>query len=127
MPRRSIDTPSYSHAAAIPTASRVGPILASSIIAGLEPGTRTMPPDAEAQAANVMRHAAAILEAGGASWNDVVKMTFFVAAPELRTVIEPLWVEHFPDPSSRPARHIQTTAVPRGVQVQAELLAYVED
>ena len=125
MTRRSIDADGYAHAAAIPTASRIGPLLASSVIAGFDVGARTMPADAEAQARNVFRHAGAILAAGGATWDDVVKMTFFVATSDLRTVIEPLWVEHFPDPQSRPARHIQMTSVPARVQVQAEFLAYV--
>lgn len=126
MTRRSINAAGYAHAAAIPTASRVGPLLASSIIAGFDVDARTMPEDAEAQARNVFRHAGAILEAGAASWDDVVKMTFFVASSDLRTVIEPLWIERFPDADARPARHIQTTSLPGRVQVQAELLAYVE-
>jgi len=125
MNRRSIDAQGYAHAAAIPTASRVGPLLASSVIAGFDVDARTMPEDAEGQARNVFRHAGAILEAGGASWDDVVKMTFFVASSDLRTVVEPLWVERFPDAASRPARHIQATTLPGRVQVQAEFLAYV--
>lgn len=125
MTRRSIDADGYAHAAAIPTASRIGPLLTSSVIAGFDVGARSMPEDAEAQARNVFRHAGAILAASGATWDDVVKMTFFVATSDLRTVIEPIWVEHFPDPMSRPARHIQTTSVPARVQVQAEFLAYV--
>lgn len=127
MGRRSIEVAGYAHAAAIPVASRLGPLLASSVIAGFDPEVRRMPETAEEQAANVMHHAGAILAAGGASWDDVVKMTFFVAESELRSVVEPLWVAQFPDAASRPARHIQTTSLPRRVLVQAEFLAYVED
>jgi 2-iminobutanoate/2-iminopropanoate deaminase len=126
MSRRSIEVEGYAHAAAIPTASRVGPLLASSIIAGFDPGSRSMPETADEQARNVLGHATAILAAGGATWDDVVKVTFFVAESELRTVVEPLWVELFPDPASRPARHIQSTQLPRRVLVQAEFLAYVD-
>lgn len=125
MTRRSIHAEGYSHAAAIPTASRVGPLLASSVIAGFDVGTRTMPADAEGQLRNVMRHAGAILAAGGAGWPDVVKMTFFVAEAELRSVVESVWVEQFGDPESRPARHVQTALLPKGALVQADLLAYV--
>lgn len=126
MTRRSIDAAGYSHAAAIPTASRIGPLVVSSVIAAFDVDTRTMPEDAEGQVRNVMRHAGAILEAADAGWDDVVKMTFFVAVSELRTVIEPLWVEHFPDPKSRPARHIQVSSLPGRSLVQADLVAYVE-
>ena len=126
MARRSIHAAGYAHAAAIPTASRIGPLLASSIIAGFDVDARTMPEDAESQARNVFRHAGAILDAAGASWDDVVKMTFFVASSDLRTIIEPFWIERFADADARPARHIQTTTLPGRVQVQAELLAYLE-
>lgn len=126
MTRRSIDAAGYAHAAAIPTGSRIGPLLASSVIAGFDVDSRSMPESAEGQASNVFRHAGAILEAGDATWADVIKMTFFVSSPELRTVIEPLWIERFPDAASRPARHIQTTSLPGRVQVQAEFLAYVD-
>lgn len=126
MSRRSIEVEGYAHAAAIPTASRVGPLLASSIIVGFSAGTRSLPDSADEQARNVLAHATAILAAGGATWDDVVKVAFFVAESELRTAIEPLWVDLFPDPASRPARHIQTTQLPRRMLVQAEFLAYVE-
>lgn len=126
MRRRSIDVEGYTHAAAIPTASRIGPLLASSVIVGFDPGTRSMPDDGAAQARNVFHHIAAILHAADATWDDVAKVTFFVADPELRTVIEPLWIEQFPDPASRPARHIATVSLHRRMVVQAEFLAYVQ-
>jgi enamine deaminase RidA (YjgF/YER057c/UK114 family) len=126
MNRRSIHAEGYRHAAAIPTASRIGPLLASSVIAPFDVDARTMPHDAEGQARNVFRHIGAILDAGEASWDDVLKVTFFVAESDLRTVVEPLWVERFPDEDSRPARHIQVTSLPGRVLVQAEFLAYVD-
>jgi enamine deaminase RidA (YjgF/YER057c/UK114 family) len=126
MSRRSIDVEGYAHAAAIPVASRIGPLLASSIIAGFDPGTRNMPDTAEAQAVNVLHHAGVILAAGGGTWADVVKVNFFVADTEFRTAIEPLWVELFPDAASRPARHHQPAQLPRRVLVQADYLAYID-
>lgn len=125
MTRRSVDAEGYSHQTAIPTASRVGPLLASSVVVGFDPGTRVMPEDAAHQLRNILRHAGAILDAGGATWDDVVKMTFYVADAEVRAVVEAQWVELFPDAASRPARHTQVVDLPRKVQVQADLLAYV--
>lgn len=126
MTRRSVHAEGYSHQTAIPTGSRVGPLLASSIIVGFDPGTRSMPEAADDQLRNVLRHAGAIIAAGGATWDDVVKMTFHVATGDVRDVVERQWVELFPDADNRPARHTQVVDLPRKVLVQADFLAYVE-
>jgi enamine deaminase RidA (YjgF/YER057c/UK114 family) len=126
MPRRSIHAAGYSHAAAIPTASRIGPLLASSVIAPFDVDSRSMPEDAESQVRNLFRHAGAILEAGGATWDDLIKMTFYASSNDLRAVIEQFWVERFPDADTRPARHIQVGATSGRLHVQADLLAYLE-
>jgi 2-iminobutanoate/2-iminopropanoate deaminase len=126
MPRRSIDIATFSHANPIPAASRVGPLLASSIIVGRDAGSSRIPHDVDSQLANLFHHVGAILEAAGADWRHVAKMTFYVPDIGVRDAINGPWAEHFPDPASRPARHTQVS--PAGAQaVTCEFLAYVED
>jgi 2-iminobutanoate/2-iminopropanoate deaminase len=126
MPRRSIEIATFAHQNPIPTASRIGPLLVSSIIGAVDPGTRHVPETVEAQLANLFTHVGAMLEAGGAEWRHVAKMTFFVPDISYRDAINGPWVEHFPDPASRPARHTQVTAG-GGRAVSCDFLAYIDD
>ena len=123
--RRSISIPTLSHLTAIPVATRVGPIVVSSVIAAFNPGTRDIPETAEEQMRNIFDHVDAMLTAAGATWGDVAKMNFWVAGPADRTAIEAPWLEHFPDPESRPSRHTYIT--PGASLATADFLAYVKD
>ena len=125
MSRRSIEIEGFHHANPIPAASRVGPLLVSSVIAARDPGGDTTPDDAEAQIANLFGHVAAILHEAGADWRHVVRMDFFVPDIGVRPLINRPWLEHFPDPDSRPARHTQVARRP-GRRVVL-FVAYVED
>jgi 2-iminobutanoate/2-iminopropanoate deaminase len=107
-------------------ASRLGPLLVSSVIAPFDPGTRTVPDTPEAQIANLFTHAGNILEAGGATWADVAKMTFFVSDLAYRDLLNAPWAERFPDPSSRPARHTQLSpGASARPMITCDLMAYV--
>lgn len=120
--RRSIPIDGLSHQTAIPVASRIGPLLVSSVISPFNPGSRDVPPDAVTQATNIFRHVDLILKAGGGGWSDVAKMEFWVVNVEGRDAIEGLWVERFPDATSRPARHTHVGGV---TQMSASFLAYI--
>lgn len=124
MPRQSIDVGGFGHQNPIPAASRLGPLLMSSVIAPFDPGTRNVPADPAAQIENLFIHAGKILEAGGASWDDVVKMTFYVDDIAHRDLINAPWVQRFPDAASRPARHTQLSL--GGPAVRCDVIAYVE-
>ncbi len=121
--RRSIAIEGLSHQTAIPVASKVGPLLASSVIAPFDPGTRNVPDSIEAQYANIFRHAELMLQEAGGGWEHVVKMEFWLAQAADRPALEPFWVERFPDEESRPARHTHVGQVKR---MSGSLLAYIE-
>ena len=123
--RRSIHIDGLSHLTPIPVASRVGPLVMSSVIAAFDPGTRNVPGSIEQQLANIFTHADAMLTAAGATWGDVVKMNFWLADPADRPAVDVPWLEHFPDATSRPARHTQIT--PGATVATADFTAYVED
>jgi 2-iminobutanoate/2-iminopropanoate deaminase len=126
VPRQSIETPGFAHQNPIPAACRIGPLLVSSVVAPMNPGTRDVPDEMDRQIANLFTHVGSILEAGGAGWDDVAKMTFFVSTMAFRDAINAPWVERFPDADHRPARH--TLLVPGSSSrpmVTCEVLAYV--
>ena len=126
MPRTSIETDSFRHANPIPAASRIGPLLVSSIIGPREPGGDRMPDDVEGQLSNLFHHVGAMLEAAGADWRHVAKMTFYVADIAVRDAINAPWTERFPDPASRPARHTQVLPT-AGRFISCDFLAYFDD
>jgi 2-iminobutanoate/2-iminopropanoate deaminase len=126
MPRTSVETDSFRHANPIPAASRIGPLLVSSIIGPRDPGGDRMPDDVEGQLSNLFQHVGAMLEAAGADWRHVAKMTFYVADVAVRDAINQPWTEHFPDPASRPARHTQVLPT-AGRFISCDFLAYVDD
>jgi enamine deaminase RidA (YjgF/YER057c/UK114 family) len=127
MPRRSIQTDSFQHENPIPVATRIGPLLASGIIPGFDPGTRNMPDKLEDQIANLFTHIGGALSAAGGSWDDVAKITFFANDPEARGKINPYWLEKFPEPDSRPSRHTQITSEGGKPRVSCDFIAYIED
>jgi 2-iminobutanoate/2-iminopropanoate deaminase len=124
--RRTIHVDGLAHAAPIPVAARKGPLLASSGISGADPVTTRMPDDLAGQVDNVFANIRRILEASGGRADDVVKLTFFVRERSARDAINIRWLEMYPDPDQRPARHTLIADLPPGVLVQCELLAYCD-
>lgn len=120
--RRSLSIAGFSHLTAIPVASRIGPLLSSSIIVPFNPGTRDIPPDFEAQYANIFHHVRLILEAAGGGFHQVARMEFWLANAAAMPPLEDIWLEHFPDADSRPARH---TRIGQVEAMSASFTAYI--
>lgn len=126
MRQLSIEIEGIAHTNPIPMACRVGPILATSAIGGLDPATGRPAPDADGQARFAFAHLRTVLAEAGMDLGDVVKLTVFVADNAYRDSINKCWLECFPDPHHRPARH--TLQMPlRGVLLQIEALAVAKD
>jgi 2-iminobutanoate/2-iminopropanoate deaminase len=124
--RRSIYLDDYSHATGIPVASVVGPMMASSIIAPFNPGTRTAPETAQEQLENLFRNAGNMLKAAGGSFDNVLRMTFYVSDISARDEVNPVWDRHFPDKASCPARYTQLLAGDhKRLMIQADFWAYL--
>jgi len=106
MSRKSIVVDGFNHGPQpIPAASRVGNLLMTGGVHGLDPTTGKIPDDVVEQARLTFLQLGRILEAGQASFDDIVRMTFYVKTPEARAAINSEWSAAFPDPASRPARH----------------------
>ena len=121
--RRSISIESLSHLTAIPVATRIGPLLVSSVIAPFNPGTRVVLDTVSGQYANIFHHVGLMLREAGGDWRHVAKMEFWTPQVE-RDALDPFWIEKFPDEASRPSRH---THVGEGKVATATFIAYIDD
>jgi len=122
--RKSITWPGFKHENPIPNASMIGNILMSSIISGRDPESHTMPPDAEAQIANIFKHIKAGVEAAGGTVDDVLKVNFWVKDPGVgRKMLNGEWTKMFPDAASRPARHTSQANLEGGQLINCDITA----
>ena len=103
--RISIEVPGLEHVNPIPNASRVGPFLASGGIFGKDPGTGKVREGVEAQCEQMFANVRKVLEAGGAAPEDIIKLNVWLKDMANRPVVNKYWLQMFPDPHSRPARH----------------------
>ncbi|MER5278591.1 RidA family protein [Streptomyces sp. NPDC002809] len=128
MPRRvSVHLPGFGHANPVPVASRIGPFLASGVLTGRDPATGEMPTGLPAQCANVFAHVRALMETVGGTTDDILKMTFWLAAYRDRDALNREWTEMFPDPAHRPARQVAAAQLDGGALVHCDLLAILGD
>jgi enamine deaminase RidA (YjgF/YER057c/UK114 family) len=124
--RTSIDVEGLHHGGApIPQASLAGSLLMSSGINGMR-RDGVIPDDAETQVALVFDNIGAILEQAGGGLGDIVKCTFYVRDRSLKTAIDKHWLQAFPDPASRPARHTLVQELSAAQHLQCELVANIE-
>ena len=104
--RQSVNFPGFAHQNPIPNASRIGNVMMSSVISGVDPGTRNMPPDLAGQVRNLFTHIGRAVEAAGGTPDNILKITFWMKEPGTgRAALNEEWVKMFPDPDARPARH----------------------
>lgn len=122
---RSINVPGASHNAPIPAAARVGNILCTSAVSGKDPLTGELPTDIAQQARNTFSNLRAVLAAGGASMEDVVKFSVTILDNRVREAVNTEWIAAFPDPHDRPARHIVVADLQHGMQLQIEVIAVI--
>jgi 2-iminobutanoate/2-iminopropanoate deaminase len=126
--RKSLEVPGVHHGGApIPMGARVGNTLYSSGIPGIDPETGRLAPDAVSQARHAFRHMRTLLEAGGATLDDVVRMTVYVKDASAREPVNAEWLACFPDPHDRPARHTLTYDLQHGMLLQLEVVAVLAD
>jgi 2-iminobutanoate/2-iminopropanoate deaminase len=104
--RQVIDVPGVTHGQMpIPMGVRVGKLVYSSGIHGLDPDTQTIPDDPRAQIELVFRHMRSIVEGAGGTTGDIGLVVFHLAGDEHRPLVNEEWVTMFPDDDDRPARN----------------------
>lgn len=106
MSRQSYEGRGVSHLAEIPAVTRVGPLVASSVIPAFNPGTRTLPDDEAECVANLFRHIDDLLTVSGTSRDNLAKVDFYLPGEHLRGVVDGCWRRWFATRTDSPARHI---------------------
>jgi 2-iminobutanoate/2-iminopropanoate deaminase len=125
MPRRSVYVDEIAHRSPIPNASRIGNIIMSGLIRGHDPASGKLAPTLEQQCAFMFQHMRQTVEAGGATVEDIIKVTVWMKQLT-RQPVNDEWVKMFPDPASRPARQVMEVPMEPGVLIQCDFVAVIE-
>jgi 2-iminobutanoate/2-iminopropanoate deaminase len=125
--RQSFQIPGVHHAAPIPYGARVGNVVYSSAIQGIDAATGELSEDVAEQAKHCFENLRTFLRVAGATTGDIVRMTCFLKDLNDREVLNKEWLAMFPDENDRPARHTSSYDPPRGMKVQIEVMAVVDD
>ncbi|HYV19024.1 MAG TPA: RidA family protein [Verrucomicrobiae bacterium] len=107
-------------------AVRNGPFLFLSGQVGLDPETKALVPGGlEAETTRVFENIKAVLEAAGASLDQVMKTTVFLTDMKDFQAMNAIYARVFGD--ARPARStVQVAALPLGARVEIEAIAMLE-
>jgi len=128
MRRQSFEIEGYRHGDnPIPAVTRIGNLVMTGGISGIDISTGTMPAALEDQCANMFGLAVKVLKAANARPEDVIKATVFIKAGLSREALNREWVKYFPDPHSRPVRHtLVNENLAAGMLIQCELMAVTQ-
>lgn len=89
---------------------------------GLDPATGELVDGIEGQADRALRNLSAVLDAAGVTWDDVTKVTIFLAEIGDFAVVNGIYAGYMPDPP--PARStFAVGALPRGARIEIEAIA----
>ncbi|MDB6103205.1 MAG: RidA family protein [Gammaproteobacteria bacterium] len=125
--RRSIHVEGLGHGdLPIPAAARVGSLVATGGVRGVDRMTGKMPTDLSEQVRLMFENLLVILQAAGATRDGILKLTIWIRNNDARAAINREWLAMFPDEHSRPARHIMLYELGGGMLVQCEALAVAE-
>ena len=124
---RSIHVDGVQHGAPIPMGARVGNMIFSSGIIGVDPSTGKVPEDLDSQCVFAFANMKTMLENAGATTKNVGTIKVYMKDRSQRDAVNRPWLEMFPEENDRPARHaIEYDAFPPGVLVQLEIVAVVD-
>jgi 2-iminobutanoate/2-iminopropanoate deaminase len=124
--RCSIEVGGVKHVNPIPSASKKGPFVVSGAISGADPATGKVRAELDAQCRQMFDNVRRVMSAAGGTPEDIIKMNVWIADRSLRETMNRYWVEMFPDPHSRPARHtIAEADFAPPMQIQCDLLAVI--
>ncbi len=123
--RKSINIAGFKHVNPIPNASRIGDLMMSGLVIGVDPQTGKVPPDLQQQCARMFQHVQSIVAAAGGGPKDIIKMSVWMANPDDRDLLNAEWSKMFPDPASRPARQTLAGTIRPDVLIQCDVTAVI--
>jgi len=125
---RSIEVPGVAHRTApIPLGARVGDLIMSSGISGIDAATGKLAEGSAEQARCAFENMRSLVVNGGGCLEDVLRLTVHVRDDSLREHVNTHWLAFFPDPEDRPARHIVVHAPQGQALLQLEVVALVQE
>jgi 2-iminobutanoate/2-iminopropanoate deaminase len=125
--RKSIYVAGFSHKNPIPNACRIGNLVLSGVILGVDPATGELPGSLEEQCFHMFAHMKATVEAAGGRTDDIIKMTVYLKDRSQRQPVNDEWLKMFPDEKSRPARHAQQANLEGKSLVQCDFMAVINN
>ncbi|WP_180899754.1 RidA family protein [Martelella soudanensis] len=124
--RRSVYIDGFAHKNPVPVACRIGNIVYSGGIHGLDPETGRTADGLDRQCELMFGHVRDIVEAAGATTADIIKMTLWMRDRGDRHVVNRHWEAMFPEPGNRPARHALHSELGSGMLIQCDFVAVVD-
>lgn len=125
--REVIEVSGVKHGAMpIPMGVRVGNMVFSSGIHGLDPGTRTLPDDPAEQIRFAFQHMRAIVENAGGSIDDIGLVIFHLKDEAYRALVNTEWLAMYPD-ENRPARNTHIMDLGGGLAIHILMTAVLPD
>jgi enamine deaminase RidA (YjgF/YER057c/UK114 family) len=124
---RTIHVEGFSHQNPIPSASRVGGLVVSTIIGAVDPETKETPASLDEQCALVFANMQRILTSAGAKTGDIVKVVIYMEDPGRQDVVNAHWVKLFPNEDDRPVRHTHRETLAGTRLIAADFVAVVSD
>lgn len=124
--RRAIHLPGVEHKAPIPAAAVIGDMLFSSAINGKDPESGEYPDAVERQVALAFTNMRMLLEAAGGDVGDIAHVSVFLRDRADRRHVDAVWLEMFPDPDDRPARHALELGREGKALIQLEIIAVLQ-
>lgn len=125
--RQSVELDKATHAAPIPAACRVGPLVMTSRIGGRSHATGELGEDLDEQTRIAFENLAMVFKRLGGSMSDVARVSVFMESRSQRDILNKYWETWFPDPASRPARHVQEAQFPGSVLIQLEATGFLNN
>jgi 2-iminobutanoate/2-iminopropanoate deaminase len=124
--RESFDLEGISHTVPIPFGTRVGDMLFSSGIMGVDPLTGSLAEGLSAQVRFAFANMERLLKKAGGDLGDVGHVRVLVSEEGNRAAVNEEWLRAFPDARDRPARHTVVSALRGGMLVQLEIIAVLK-
>jgi 2-iminobutanoate/2-iminopropanoate deaminase len=120
------EIPGVAHGAPIPLAAQVGNMVWSSAMMGVDAASGELPDDGPSQVRHLFANTAALLGAAALTSDDIVYISILLAEGSLRDEVNRYWLEWFPDPADRPARHTSVHPLQGGMLAQLQFVAIVD-
>lgn len=124
--RQVLEVPGLSHGAPIPLGVKIGNMVFSSGIMGVDPETHKMAETPERQAELMFQHIRTFMQNAGGTPDNIAHMTLFLKDNKYRDSVNNEWLKMFPDEHNRPARHALMYDLGGGMLMQCEIVAVLD-